>query len=154
MLSIDSLHVTYGGAVQAVRGVSMEVPDGKVVAVLGSNGAGKTTLLRTISGTLQAAPRPVDPGSVRFGDADLGGRDPAQIVRMGVVQVPRDGASSAGSPWRRTCAPAAWATRTRRRRRRPRTASTRCSRCSRSAAPSAGGCSPAVSSRCWPSAAR
>ena len=51
MLSIDALHVTYGGAVQAVRGVSMDVPDGKVVAVLGSNGAGKTTLLRAISGT-------------------------------------------------------------------------------------------------------
>ncbi len=88
MLSIDSLHVTYGGAVQAVRGVSMEVPDGKVVAVLGSNGAGKTTLLRTISGTLRLHRGRIDSGSVRFGDADLGARDPAQAVRMGLVQVP------------------------------------------------------------------
>ena len=88
MLSIDSLHVTYGGAVQAVRGVSMEVPDGKVVAVLGSNGAGKTTLLRTISGTLRLHRGRVEAGSVRFGQTDLGSRDPAQTVRMGLVQVP------------------------------------------------------------------
>jgi branched-chain amino acid transport system ATP-binding protein len=87
VLSIDSLHVSYGG-VQAVRGVSMEVPDGKVVAVLGSNGAGKTTLLRTISGTLKLQGGRVESGSVRFGDNDLRGRDPAQTVRMGLVQVP------------------------------------------------------------------
>ena len=88
MLNIDGLHVTYGGAVQAVRGVSMQVPDGKVVAVLGSNGAGKTTLLRTISGTLRLHRGKVDKGTVRFGDTDLVSRDPGQIVRLGVVQVP------------------------------------------------------------------
>jgi branched-chain amino acid transport system ATP-binding protein len=87
VLSIDSLHVSYGG-VQAVRGVSMEVPDGKVVAVLGSNGAGKTTLLRTISGTLKVHRGRVESGSVRFDGDDLGSRDPAQTVRMGLVQVP------------------------------------------------------------------
>ena len=88
MLSIDSLQVTYGGAVEAVRGVSMEVPDGSVVAVLGSNGAGKSTLLRTISGTLRLHRGRVDAGTVRFGDTDLTRRDPGQIVRQGVVQVP------------------------------------------------------------------
>jgi branched-chain amino acid transport system ATP-binding protein len=87
VLSIDSLHVSYGG-VQAVRGVSMEIPDGKVVAVLGSNGAGKTTLLRTISGTLKLHRGRVESGTVRFDDNDLRGRDPAQTVRMGLVQVP------------------------------------------------------------------
>jgi branched-chain amino acid transport system ATP-binding protein len=87
VLSIDSLHVSYGG-VQAVRGVSMEIPDGKVVAVLGSNGAGKTTLLRTISGTLKLHRGRVESGAVRFDDNDLRGRDPAQTVRMGLVQVP------------------------------------------------------------------
>ena len=66
----------------------MEVPDGKVVAVLGSNGAGKTTLLRTISGTLRLHRGRVESGSLRFGDVDLGSRDPAQTVRMGLVQVP------------------------------------------------------------------
>jgi branched-chain amino acid transport system ATP-binding protein len=88
VLSIDALHVTYGGAVQALRGVSMQIPDGKVVAVLGSNGAGKSTLLRTISGTLRLHRGKVEQGSVRFGDTDLGKRDPAQTVRLGLVQVP------------------------------------------------------------------
>ena len=88
MLTIESLHVTYGGAVQAVRGVSMEVPDGKVVAVLGSNGAGKTTLLRTISGTLKLHRGRVETGTVRLDDTDLLGRDAAAIVRQGIVQVP------------------------------------------------------------------
>jgi branched-chain amino acid transport system ATP-binding protein len=88
MLSIDSLRVTYGGAVEAVRGVTMEVPDGTVVAVLGSNGAGKSTLLRTISGTLRLHRGRVDEGTVRFDDDDLTGRDPGQIVRRGIVQVP------------------------------------------------------------------
>ncbi len=87
VLSIESLHVSYGG-VQAVRGVSMEIPDGKVVAVLGSNGAGKTTLLRTISGTLKLHRGRVESGSVRFDGTDLVGRDPAQTVGMGLVQVP------------------------------------------------------------------
>jgi branched-chain amino acid transport system ATP-binding protein len=88
VLAIDALHVTYGGAVQALRGISMEVPDGTVVAVLGSNGAGKSTLLRTISGTLRLHRGKVESGSVRYDDTDLGGRDPAQTVRMGLVQVP------------------------------------------------------------------
>jgi ABC-type branched-subunit amino acid transport system ATPase component len=88
VLNIDALHVTYGGAVQAVRGVTMEIPDGKVVAVLGSNGAGKTTLLRTISGTLPLHRGKIESGTVRFDGTDLGSRDPAQTVRMGLVQVP------------------------------------------------------------------
>src|SRR3954470_23018701 len=66
----------------------MEIPDGKVVAVLGSNGAGKTTLLRTISGTLRLHRGRVGSGSVHFDGTDLAGRDPAQTVRMGLVQVP------------------------------------------------------------------
>jgi branched-chain amino acid transport system ATP-binding protein len=88
VLSIEGLHVTYGGAVQALRGVSMQVPEGEVVAVLGSNGAGKSTLLRTISGTLKLHRGRIDAGSVRFGDVDLGSRDPGQTVGLGVVQVP------------------------------------------------------------------
>jgi branched-chain amino acid transport system ATP-binding protein len=88
VLNIDALHVTYGGAVQAVRGVTMEIPDGKVVAVLGSNGAGKTTLLRTISGTLPLHRGKIESGTVQFDGTDIGSRDPAQTVRMGLVQVP------------------------------------------------------------------
>ena len=88
VLNLDDVHVTYGGAVRAVRGVSLQVPAGQVVALLGSNGAGKTTLLRAISGTLKLHRGKVESGTIRFQDGDLTGRDPATIVRRGVVQVP------------------------------------------------------------------
>src|SRR4051795_208411 len=88
VLDVDGLHVTYGGAVRALRGISLRVPDGAVVAVLGSNGAGKTTLLRPVSGTLGLHRGRVDAGTVRLGDASLLRRDPGQTVRLGVVQVP------------------------------------------------------------------
>src|SRR3954452_6041812 len=101
VLDVDGLHVTYGGAVRALRGISVRVPDGAVVAVLGSNGAGKTTLLRTASGTLGLHRGRVDAGTVRLagarllapgpgwlGDGSLLRRDPGQTVRLGVVQVP------------------------------------------------------------------
>lgn len=87
MLRVDDVHVRYGG-VSALRGVSLEVPDGAVVALLGSNGAGKTTLLRTISGTLRLHRGRVEAGSVTLDDLDLTKRDAGQIVRRGVVQVP------------------------------------------------------------------
>jgi ABC-type branched-subunit amino acid transport system ATPase component len=88
VLEVDDLQVTYGGAVQALRGVTLQVPDGKVVAVLGSNGAGKTTLLRAVSSVLRLHRGKVEAGSVRFDGQDLKGKDPAQCVGMGLVQVP------------------------------------------------------------------
>ena len=88
MLEVTDLHVTYGGAVQALRGVSLQVPDGKVVAVLGSNGAGKTTLLRTISSTLGLHRGRVESGGISFAGQSLVGKDPAACVALGLVQVP------------------------------------------------------------------
>ncbi len=88
LLEVRDLAVTYGGAVRALRGVSLDVPRGKVVAVLGSNGAGKSTLLRTVSGTLRLHRGRVDAGTVRLGDVDLLAQDAARTVRLGVVQVP------------------------------------------------------------------
>jgi branched-chain amino acid transport system ATP-binding protein len=88
MLSIRDLHVTYGGTVRALRGVDLEVGDAQIVAVLGSNGAGKSTLLRSISSTLRLHRGRVDKGSITFGDTDLAGKDPAQCVALGLVQVP------------------------------------------------------------------
>ena len=49
MLEVKDLHVSYGG-IKALRGVNIEVPDGKIVTLIGANGAGKSTMLRTISG--------------------------------------------------------------------------------------------------------
>ena len=54
MLKIENLHVSYGG-IKALRGISLEVPDGKIVTLIGANGAGKSTTLRTISGLVKAA---------------------------------------------------------------------------------------------------
>ena len=52
MLKIENLHVAYGG-IQALRGISMEVPDGKIVTLIGANGAGKSTFLKILSGALE-----------------------------------------------------------------------------------------------------
>jgi branched-chain amino acid transport system ATP-binding protein len=87
-LMISDLSVSYGRAVQALRGVSLAVPEGAVTAVLGANGAGKTTLLRAISGTLPFHRGAIETGKVTLGDRALRGLRPAAVVAAGVVQVP------------------------------------------------------------------
>src|SRR6185503_9836031 len=66
LLRVRELHVSYAGALPALRGVSLEVPHLGVVAVLGANGAGKSTLLRALSGTLRFAGGRLDAGSVEL----------------------------------------------------------------------------------------
>ncbi|MGW3524149.1 ABC transporter ATP-binding protein [Streptomyces olivaceus] len=87
-LHVEKLDVTYGRALSALRSVSLDVPHGAVVALLGANGAGKTTLLRAVSGTLRLHRGAITAGGVRYGDTVLDGRDPVTAVRAGVVQVP------------------------------------------------------------------
>lgn len=82
MLSIENLQVAYG-KVQALWGVTLEVPEGEIVALVGANGAGKTTLLRTVSGIL----RPLS-GSVIFKGKHLVHATPREIVRNGLVLIP------------------------------------------------------------------
>jgi branched-chain amino acid transport system ATP-binding protein len=82
VLSIADLAVSYGG-IQALRGVSLEVRKGEVVALIGANGAGKTTLLRTAIGLLS----PVR-GTVSFAGSDLRGVPPEERVRRGMALVP------------------------------------------------------------------
>ncbi|HEV8069763.1 MAG TPA: ABC transporter ATP-binding protein [Planctomycetaceae bacterium] len=82
LLEVENLSVWYG-PVQALRGISLRVDDGEVVALIGSNGAGKSTTLRTISGLLKPKT-----GSVRFDGRSIAGRAPHSISRMGIVQVP------------------------------------------------------------------
>ena len=81
MLRVTDLHVGYG-AIAALRGVSLEVNDGEVVALIGANGAGKSTLLRTISGILTPSR-----GDVTFEGRSLRGMAEDKIVRLGVLQV-------------------------------------------------------------------
>ncbi|MGZ4245344.1 MAG: ATP-binding cassette domain-containing protein [Solirubrobacteraceae bacterium] len=87
VLHVRDLQVSYGG-VRALRGVTLAVAEGEIVAVLGNNGAGKSTLLRAISSTLALQRGTIDSGSVELRGRSLTGLDPADVVRSGVVQVP------------------------------------------------------------------
>jgi branched-chain amino acid transport system ATP-binding protein len=87
MLVVRDLRVQYRGSILALRSVTLEVPPGAVVAVLGSNGAGKTTLLRAISGVLPGYSGTTE-GTIEFEGRSLVGRSPAAIVSAGVVQAP------------------------------------------------------------------
>jgi branched-chain amino acid transport system ATP-binding protein len=88
LLAVRQLDVRYAGAVPVLHGVSVSVPQGAVVAVLGANGAGKSTLLRAVSGTLPFVGGSITGGSVEFAGRRLDREDPAAVVRAGVVQVP------------------------------------------------------------------
>jgi branched-chain amino acid transport system ATP-binding protein len=87
-LAIRDLTVTYGRSVRALRQVSLDVPSGSIVTLLGANGAGKSTLLRALSSTLPLHGGTVDSGSITFGGTRLGGKDSGVAVRAGIVQVP------------------------------------------------------------------
>jgi branched-chain amino acid transport system ATP-binding protein len=82
MLSITNLHAGYG-KVEVLQGISLEVPKGQVVTLIGSNGAGKTTTMRAISGMI--APRE---GKVMLGDIDITGRESHRIARLGLAHSP------------------------------------------------------------------
>ena len=82
MLRITDLHVSYGG-IKALRGVSLEVPDGKIVTLIGANGAGKSTLLRTISGLVKA-----ESGSIDLDNSEIINRSIASICDKGIALVP------------------------------------------------------------------
>jgi len=87
MLEVSNLEVVYNDVVAVLRGLSLRVPDGQIVALLGSNGAGKTTTLRAISGILPVHDGEITKGSISWNGERINGRDPAAIVRMGITQV-------------------------------------------------------------------
>ena len=82
MLKIDNLHVSYGG-IRALQGVSLAVPEGKIVTLIGANGAGKSTTLRTISGLVKA-----DSGSITYEGQELLGLPINKILEKGIALVP------------------------------------------------------------------
>ncbi|MDQ4074773.1 MAG: ABC transporter ATP-binding protein [Chloroflexota bacterium] len=82
LLELQSVS-TYYGRIQALKGVSLHVDEGEIVALVGANGAGKTTLLKTISGLLHPAS-----GQIRFEGKDITYASPAEIVQVGISHVP------------------------------------------------------------------
>lgn len=82
LLSVENLVVAYG-AVEALKGVSLEIQEGDIVAVLGANGAGKTTLLKVISGLV-----PIKSGVVRLMGQDLSKYPPHQLAALGMAHIP------------------------------------------------------------------
>lgn len=82
ILSIDSLNVSYG-PIKALNNLSIEVPKGKIISILGSNGAGKSTLLKTISGLKDA-----ESGGIAFENKPILGTSPDKLTDMGIIHAP------------------------------------------------------------------
>ena len=82
MLKIEDMHVYYG-AIHAIKGVTFEVGEGEIVALIGANGAGKSTILKTVSGLMH--PRS---GSITFCGQDIGHTDAYKLLRTGLAHVP------------------------------------------------------------------
>ena len=82
ILEIKDLQVRYGG-IEAVKGISLEVPEGEIVTLIGANGAGKSSTLRTIAGLVKPAG-----GNIYFKGEDITGKDANEIVQRGITLVP------------------------------------------------------------------
>lgn len=82
MLKIDNLHVYYGG-IHALKGISLEVPENKIITLVGANGAGKSTTLRAIAGLVNAAS-----GKIIFNGEDITNKKTVDIVKKGITLVP------------------------------------------------------------------
>lgn len=87
MLQVKNLEVVYNDVIQVLRGVSLDVPQGSIVALLGANGAGKTTLLRALTGLLDVHDGKITKGQVLLDDTPIQGWRAPRIVSAGVSQV-------------------------------------------------------------------
>lgn len=87
MLKLNNIEVVYSDVIQVLRGVSMEVPEGRIVALLGANGAGKSTTLKAISGLLRTQEGEVTRGSIELDGQRIDHFSPEKIVQLGIVQV-------------------------------------------------------------------
>jgi len=87
MLYVNNIEVIYDDVILVLKGLSIEVKEGQIVALLGANGAGKTTTLKAISGLLKVEEGEVTGGSIEFLGRRINGMEPEKIVRMGIFQV-------------------------------------------------------------------
>ena len=88
MLKIRNIEIVYNDVILAVRGISLEVPQGGIVALLGSNGAGKSTTLKAISGVLDNEEGEIVDGEIEFKGILLNKKNSKEIVQLGIIQVP------------------------------------------------------------------
>src|SRR5450631_891686 len=87
LLSVNNVEVVYDNVILVLRGLSLAVPKGAIVALLGANGAGKSTTLKAISGLLKTEDGEVTRGEIVFDGERIHGIDPDKIVRRGIFQV-------------------------------------------------------------------
>jgi branched-chain amino acid transport system ATP-binding protein len=87
MLKVNNIEVIYDDVILVLKGLSLHVQEGQIVALLGANGAGKTTTLKAISGLLKVEDGEVTDGTIEFMGRRIDGKEPEEIVRMGVFQV-------------------------------------------------------------------
>ncbi|MCG6892752.1 MAG: ABC transporter ATP-binding protein [Desulfobacteraceae bacterium] len=88
LLEVNNIEVVYNDIIQVLRGVSLVVPEGQIVALLGTNGAGKTTTLRAISGLLKPENGFIKDGYIKFAGHDITNVLGTEVVRLGAVMVP------------------------------------------------------------------
>src|SRR3989442_1737792 len=88
LLEVRQLEVVYNRVATAIQGVSLDVPEGSIVALVGTNGAGKTTTLRAISGFLQSEDVEITDGTIMLQGRSIAGGAPHQLARAGVILVP------------------------------------------------------------------
>ena len=87
MLSIDNIEVIYNKVILVLKGISLEVAEGQIVALLGANGGGKTTTLKSISGLLSTELGEVSEGAITWDGKRIDGLPPHKVVEKGIVQV-------------------------------------------------------------------
>ena len=87
MLVVSNIEVIYMEVILVLKGVSLEVPDGAIISLLGANGGGKSTTLKAISGLLKPEEGEVTDGSIEFNGVRIDNRDPEDIAKMGILQV-------------------------------------------------------------------
>ena len=87
LLEVNNIEVIYNHVILVLKGVSLAVPKGRITALLGGNGAGKTTTLKAVSNLLRSERGEVTKGSITFKGQNIANRDPAEMVRNGVIQV-------------------------------------------------------------------
>src|SRR5213595_1212429 len=87
LLSVNNIEVIYDHVILVLKGVSLDVPEGRIVALLGANGAGKTTTLKAISNLLHAERGDVTKGSIEYRGDRVDQLTPNDLVRRGVIQV-------------------------------------------------------------------